>query len=186
MTSSLVPVQRIRLELDRMIRERCFFARVIGGRIEETPYRDLLFQLSGLIDAFADEQAPRYVPPRSRLFPREVCAPAALFRATALHYGEVLTPAVTTEIGVAILSTSWIVDAARRLSSRSSFDTSYLEALRAGGRESYRNLHERFIANAVDIEHAYGFAELVRGAFLGVAAYLDSAWPAPMVRVQVI
>jgi hypothetical protein len=180
--TSILPLQRVRLELDRMIRERLFFARVIGGRIEEPAYRDLLVQLSGLIDAFADEHAPRLE--RGRAI-KARCAAATLFRATARRYGEVLTPALATEIGLAILTTSWLEDATRRLSSRPALDTAYLETLVHCGRSSYGLVRERFSCDAIDAQHAYGFAELVRGAFLGVAAYLDSTWPAPLVSVRV-
>jgi hypothetical protein len=94
-----------------------------------------------------------------------------------------LTSALAFDVCVAVVGTSWIRDSTERLLQRWPRASSLMEevALRGGGSLSrIRSSLEDSSPRAHDV---YAFAELTRGAFLGLATHLDLTWPAPIAAV---
>ncbi|MCO5167775.1 MAG: hypothetical protein M9894_15615 [Planctomycetes bacterium] len=181
MTGTL-PLLRTRLELDRALRQRPFFARTLAGRLSRREYLDLLFQLAALADGVDPTQQMREVvradgAALGQVPPTAVCA-AARMLARAARGGE-LGPAAG-DVALAVLGSPWADEACARLEERYPEATGLLAALGARGAQALARLEAALDDERRDPRAIYGFAELVRGAFLGLAAHLETTWPAPV------
>jgi hypothetical protein len=184
-------LQRIRLELDRSLRARPFFARAIRGDLDARPYGDLIAELAGLFTAVdrdgareLDELASRDllelnggIAPGSR----RLCWASGHVRALAGSYAPYLESLDALDLSVALFGASWCLDACGSLSARHPAATAFLEELSRRGPARFLAVMERLRRGAVDGRHASTFAEVASGVILGVATYLDSIWPAPSV-----
>lgn len=189
MIDTRLPIQRLRLELDRTLRTRAFFARAVEGRLEATEYADLLVQLSSLIEALDGQRAADLVR-LGRKDAREVVAGGAppppchligLVRgATRRHHAKL----VTIDLSLAVVGTSWTADAAAALSDTFPGSTRLLCALSIRAQDGTARLMQSLASNATDAQPLYACAELMRGALLGLATYLDATWPTRSRRID--
>lgn len=192
MRSFRTPLLRLRLELDRALRGRAFLGRAVRGDVSEEEYLDLIAQLGCLLFAFTGEQGAEILAPlagdvvaigapsrRSRTRAPFVAACFARDLVTSRCFR--LPADQTRDIAVAVVGTSWTGQAADRLGARFPAGTSFLAEVERAGGDGMARLDAAARASAVDLEHAHAFAELVRGALLGLATYLDLTWPAPTV-----
>jgi hypothetical protein len=189
---SPTPVLRTRLELDRALRARGFIARAIRGRLGADEYADLIAQLASLVLAGAHDRAAELVdcaandlvalsggataPLAAR---REACFAVTLFAGAAASRAQALASDSALDIVVAVVGTSWLRDSARRSDERWPHAASFLHAIAARSRAALVRL-ARLDRHAEERHGVYAFAELTRGALLGLATYLDLTWPAPI------
>lgn len=178
-----LPIQRLRLELDRTLRSRAFFARAVEGRLSPAEYADLLVQLSSLIDALDGPHATDLVE-LGREDARDVvaggapCAPCHVVSLVgcAARRRRAFTRE-TSDLSLAVLGTSWTADAAVALSSPFCGSTRLLSALSIRAQDGTARLLDSLTSNVTEVQPLYACAELMRGALLGLATYLDAAWP---------
>ncbi len=168
------PVLRVRLELDRSLRSRAFFARAVAGELTAPEYADLLWQLGTFSAAGAGRSEHRRLAAAdvARVRPRDgwrrrACVPVRLLgRALSSSY---VPRAVTRRALDSVLTTSWAEESLESLGRRFSGATRLLEALHA------EPPHD----TSSDDGCLAAVTELCAGAWLGVAAYLDQQWPVP-------
>jgi hypothetical protein len=86
---------------------------------------------------------------------------------------------IASDAGLAIVGTSWAREASDSLRS-AGFSAKFLAELALRGSPSFDRLHASVTSGELDPQHLYAFAELTRGALLGLATYLDSTWPTPV------
>lgn len=185
-------LRRVQLETDRLVRAREFFGRAICGHLEVPHYVDLLTQLASLLCGAGRSDAHRLLGLAahdvgvlsSRLHePLEAgpCPAVCLF-AEAL---ERTRGPYALEATVAVVGTSWCSDAAEHASRRFPGANTFLTDLAERGRGSLRRL-ENVLDASDETQQILAHSELTRGAFLGLATYLDTTWPAPVFTVAVL
>lgn len=183
-----LPLLRTRLELDRGLRQRSFFARALNGELTRWEYRDLLTQLhalAGSVDPSNDELNAAARSDAAALGggsaddpgAPDVCVAARMLG----HASRDGAPELCArDVTMAVLGTSWTADASARLGDHFPAATGLLSLLRARGAQSLRELERALEADDLDPRATYVFAEMVRGAFLGLATHLETTWPAPV------
>jgi len=185
-----VALHRIRLELDRSLRGRAFFARAIRGDLGAVAYGDLIAELAALatapasplgdpLGALAAEDLERLRGVEAPSAPR--CPATQQLHALGAAYGERLLPEDAHDVSIALLGSSWCREAVLRLGRRHGGAVRFLEELGRLGPVAFAALAGRLDAGRSEPRHVCTFAELARGACLGVATYLDLIWPAPVV-----
>lgn len=175
------PVLRVRIELDRTLRSRAFFARTVAGELTPPEYADLLWQLGTFSAVGSGRSAHRRLAAADvarvgarPAWRRRACVSVRLL-GRALSSPQ-LPRAVTRRALDSVLTTSWLEDSLHALGPRFAGATRLLEAVRAGRSEpTGATSHDECLA---------GVTELCAGAWLGVAAYLDRRWPAPIAAVS--
>ncbi|MCO5165129.1 MAG: hypothetical protein M9894_02020 [Planctomycetes bacterium] len=185
----VLPLRRLRLELDRTLRSRAFFARAAAGRLDRAEYLDLVDQLAALIAALgagrpaelltlarADLEALQEAASR----PRRPCASidlvAAALRAEAPRDW-------APDVALSVVGTSWAADAEPPLAERFPRATRLLGDLARRSRGSVDRVAAWLVgAERDELLRVYAFSELARGALLGLATHLDLSWPAPVAR----
>jgi len=169
---------RLRLELDRTLRTRPFVSRSFRGALSPGAYRDLVAQLAALAEPSGDRSLARAAVSELGAPPHpEPCAATALFKGAILEAG--ICPRVAGPPLLAAIGTSWLLKASQ--GSGSLRRGEFLEELYARGKSSLERLRHELAGNA---DESYALAELARGAMLGVATYLELAWPPPVVHVE--
>lgn len=193
MTDLALPLKRLRLELDRTVRTRDFFARAVTGRLAAREYHDLLQQLGWLIEALTRGSQPdlqalgradsdRLASHDARALPRKPC-PAVRLASEAARSDVVCVADLAADACVVVLGTSWTSDAGESLSHAFPGATRLLEELAGRSRGCLARLTERLREATHDAQSVYAFAELARGSLLGLATYLDVAWPPPELQL---
>lgn len=193
MSDLALPIKRLRLELDRTLRAREFFARAVTGRLVAREYHDLVDQLGWLIDALTRGSRPD-LPALGRAdaddlavhasYPRQASpCPAVLLANEAARADVVRVHEVAGDVCVAVLGTSWTSDAGESLARAFPGATRLLNELADRSRESVVRLTERLKGRTHDPQAVYAFTELARGSLLGLATYLDVAWPPPELQL---
>jgi len=185
----LLPIRRLRIELDRTLRSRAFFSRASRGRLVRGEYLDLIVQLSGLVRALA---TPR-LGDLAALGAADVAeltagpgAPQATAESPAIRLASTLggsgeRPEWSDDVALALLGTAWAGEALEELRGAFPEARRLLSALVGQAPGSLERLHRRLaLAVSEQQQHMYALAELGRGALLGVATYLDGTWPAPI------
>ena len=185
----LTALKRLRLETDRTMRTRAFIARAIRDEVPPEAYGELVTQLGLLVDAVGGggselaslarqdlEELGQRRPTLARAFPA-----VRLFSSARAQYRKLVPLDVEEAAGLAVLGTSWTRDAEEGISRHSRRPRAFLGALGARGRDSLDRLIELLEAGSTDPQLVYAFAELARGALLGIANDLDSRWPVQLV-----
>lgn len=196
MIRPLLHLRRVRLELDRTVRLHSFFARAIRGDLARPAYMDLLLHLGELVRGItgglatdlahlAQRDREKLEAARRSRRERTACGPSRHFEVAALDYTRCLSPELAYHTCLAVLGTSWACEAAERLAPSTARATSFLAALGAQGPKSVSYFSSEVAPGSDDSLHACAFAELSRGALLGLATYLDSAWPAPTFAAEI-
>lgn len=188
----MTALRRARLEVDRTLRSRPFFSRALSGYLERPEYVDLIEKLGGLAAIVCgpevtpllelQRQDLDLLSPKRRVSDMLACPPLNLMNEACRCWGEVLTPSERWVASVGMLGTSWTLEATTRLAIRYPGATSMLEELGVLG--SVSDQHSRRSGQACRQE-VTAAAELVHGALLGLAAYFDAKWPAPVAFVTV-
>ena len=188
----MTDLRRARLEVDRTLRSRPFFSRALSGYLERPEYIDLIEKLGGLASiAVGPEAEPllelqaqdlAQLSPTRRTATMSACPPLNLMNEACRCWGEVLTPDERWVASVGMLGTSWTSEATTRLAIRYPGATSMLEELGVRGPMSDLRLRRSGRGCRQEVTAA---AEMVHGALLGLAAYLDAKWPAPVAFVTV-
>jgi hypothetical protein len=174
----VLPLMRLRLELDRTLRTRPFVSRSFRGALSREAYRDLVAQLAALAEPSGDEGLARAALSELGAAPHpDPCIAAVLFKGAIVAAG--MSAAVAGPPILAAIGTSWLSTAAQ--GSGSARRGGFLEELYSRGKSSLERLRSELPGEA---EQAYALAELTRGAMLGVATYLDEAWPPPVVHIE--
>lgn len=185
-----LPIQRLRLETDRLLRSRAFFARAVLGRLHEVEYAALLHQLTALIDVASHELARDLVamgredvallagtgPGDEGHAP---CPTISLVRGAMLEGGRRLSLDAAHDLALVVLGTSWAADAATTLARPFPLSTRLLDVLSARAADSMKRMTIALARPASEAQEHLAFAEFMRGALLGLSTYLDSRWPAP-------
>ncbi len=183
-------LQRIRLQLDRSLRARPFFARAIRGDLDARPYGDLITELAGLFTAVNREGARALDDLASKDLlelnvgapgSRRMCWASSHLQALAGSYAPYLEPADALDLSVALFGSSWCLDAHGSLSMKHRAASAFLDELSRVGPSRFLAVVERLHRGVLDGRHASTFAEVACGVLLGAATYLDSNWPAPTV-----
>lgn len=183
----LLPIRRLRIELDRTLRGRAFFSRAARGRLLRGEYLDLVVQLSGLVRALATGELGDL----AALGEADVAdlstgadasagvseSPAIRFAATIRDGDE--RPDWSDDVVVVVLATAWAAEALEELRGAFPQARRLLGALVGQAPVSLDRLQRQLGVAADEQQRVYALAELGRGALLGVATYLDVAWPAP-------
>ncbi len=193
MSDLALPIKRVRLELDRTLRTRKFFARAVTGRLVAREYHDLLDQLGWLIEALTRGSHPE-LPALGRADADDLAvgparglsaAPCPAVRlASAVTRDDVIDlREVSVDACVAVLGTSWTSDAGESLSRTFPGATRLLDELADRSRGSLLRVTDRLTCATHDPHAVYAFAELARGAVLGLATYLDLTWPPPELQL---
>lgn len=191
MTGTL-PFLRTRLELDRTLRHRSFFARAVAGRLTPLEYVDLLVQLATLAEGLdpacnlvdvARSDAAGLGYPAVQLPGPDRCASAGLLRRAVSGASDELELS-SADVGFAVLATSWTREAMAQLQRRFPDALGVLTELAARGASSLARVERDLSDPARDPRELYVFAELVRGALLGLAAHLEFTWPAPVASIR--
>jgi hypothetical protein len=105
------------------------------------------------------------------------CAAIELFGAAARSRPGLLLSRVGADVCLAVVGTSWTEEAGVQLRERGRTDGAFLLSLGAEGRAAARRI------DAIGDETlglALAFAEITRGALLGLAMHLDASWPTPL------
>lgn len=188
--NALGPLRRIRLELDRSLRVRPFFARAMRDELSDLAYAHLVRDLAALVQAISNERSADLVGLARTdelalgvAVPSEPAPVIESARAIALApAGRVvqLSDEVLTDVCLAILGTSWARDAAECMARRSRRSRSFLRGLSGEGTAALSRLEAGTPSWIEASPYVYSFAELARGALLGLATWLDSAWPVPI------
>lgn len=206
---SAVPLKRLRLELDRDVRGRWFFARAVRGSLSVPEYLDLLAQLEGLtriaggaeaehLERLRDQDvanlanragadlAPDLGARRERGFEPlpftmdlPLC-PSLEYLAWLVQHEAWPRSDVSLQVALAVLGTSWASDAADALAERFQGSGAFLEEVALAGPRASSALEQPLDALLADPQPIHAVTELVRGAFLGLATYLDSTWRTPV------
>lgn len=183
----MIALDRARLEVDRALRSRAFFARALAGYLEAPEYVDLVAQLGGLARVAggvrADDLLARQrhdlnqLPaPSEGWLPRR-CPTLDLLNGVCEGWRGLLSPEERWVASIGILGTSWTLEATGRLSIRFPGATAFLEELGALGPMCVQRYARRGAGTRQP--HVAAAADLVRGGLLGIASYLDNVWPAP-------
>ncbi len=189
----LLPIRRLRIELDRTLRSRAFFSRAARGRLLRGEYLDLIVQLSGLLRALATHRlgdlaalgeadvaeltaGPGGLRPAAE-------SPAIRLASTLRDVGE--RPEWSDDVAVALLGTAWTGEALEELQGAFPGTRRLLSALVGLAPASLDRLHRRLDVAVGEQQGVYALAELGRGALLGVATYLDGVWPAPIAVLSI-
>lgn len=192
MTGSL-PFLRTRMELDRTLRHRSFFARAVAGRLTSREYVDLLVQLATLAEGLdpacnltdlARSDAAGLGFPAVELPGAARCPSAGLLRRAVRGASDALELS-TADVGFAVLATSWTREALEQLERRFPDALAVMSELALRGARSLARVERDLSDPARDPRELYVFAELVRGALLGLAAHLEFTWPAPVASIRV-
>ena len=189
-----LPLQCIRLETDALLRERAFFSRTVRGILQPLGYIDLVGQLAALAFGAGREHCCDLLTAASRDL-RELreqtrepldpgpCGAVQLYQGLCEDERLGLDPALSGDVNLAVVGTSWCADAAETLSRRYPHATRLLEAIAERGGQSLLNVQHHLAVQVCDAQTVYALAELTRGALLGVATYLDTTWRAPSVLI---
>lgn len=191
MRTALLPLHRVRLELDRSLRGRAFFARAIRGDLEDEEYVDLVSQLGALLAqasnehstellALASLDAKRVSRTRATRSLTPPCTAVSLFGSVARSPVHGLTSTLAFDVCITVIATSWIQDSAERLARRRPRASSLVADLATRSPLSLARIESSLDASSLEAHDAYAFAELTRGALLGLATHLDVTWPAPI------
>lgn len=184
-----LPLDRLRLELDRTLRTRSFFARAVTGRLQRLEYAALISQLTFLLDTLTCGAARELVEVGrqdvTELAPVEVestpCKTVLLLLDTTRSLKRVAIPRRDAyDLCLLIIGTSWATDAADSLTRTFPGATRLLVELSARSPQSLQRVGSHLVEGKRDAETIYAFAELGRGALLGLAAHLDHVWPSPL------
>ena len=203
---SAIPLKRLRLELDRDLRGRWFFARAVRGSLSAPEYLDLLAQLEGLTRIAGGAEAEHLerlrVQDVANLAPNLEVVPAVdllygvgslpgaldLPRCPSLDYLAWLVQHegwpradVSLQVALAVLGTSWASEAAGALVERFRGSGAFLEEVALAGPRASSALERPLDGLLADPQPIHAATELVRGAFLGLATYLDSTWRTPVI-----
>jgi predicted RNA binding protein YcfA (HicA-like mRNA interferase family) len=178
---------QVRMELDRMLRARPFFSRAVRGDLQPLEYRDLVAQLGFLVTALPGSHVrlANLADGDLLTLPHEeddpglprACLALRLLADTVARHDD---RAQANTVCVGVLGTSWTADAAQHLEVRYPGGATLLRHLSHAGSacvEQLRWTQRPPHSTRVDVAT---FAELTRGALLGLAAYLDSSWAAPI------
>lgn len=183
-------IKRAQLEVDRTLRSRSFFARALGGYLEPPEYADLLSQLGGLAVITAGPSGDRLGRCHQQdLIEFEYGGPASpdcptltLMKAACRSWERFLTPEERRAASVGMLGTSWTLEACERLGERFDGATTLLQELGSQGPTSVQALSRRAKPFRPEVLAA---AELVGGALLSIATYLETRWPAPISLISI-
>lgn len=184
----LLPIRRLRIELDRTLRGRAFFSRAARGRLLRGEYLDLVVQLSGLVRALATRRLG-FLAALGAADVAELTtgadAPRASAESPAIRFASTLRdaderPDWSDDVVVAVLGTAWAGEALEELRGAFPQARRLLGALVGQSPVSLDRLHRQLSVAADEQQRVYALAELGRGALLGVATYLDAAWPSPI------
>ncbi|MBX3472490.1 MAG: hypothetical protein KF878_37030 [Planctomycetes bacterium] len=186
----VLPLRRLRLELDRTLRSRAFFARTAAGRLGRAEYRDLVLQLSSLVKALgADPDSELLALARADVDALDAPAPPtdrcpAVDLVAGVFRREPPRPWVA-DVALSVVGTSWTADAEPPLAQRFPRATALLDGLARRSRGSVDRIASTLAAaHGDELQRVYAFSELARGALLGLATYLDLTWPAPVTYEQ--
>jgi hypothetical protein len=189
---NLTPLRLIRKRTEKTLITRPFFARASSGELSAGSYTDLLAQLGEMVANLSPTARTL-----ARFARRDLgdlgeswntngpCVAVAHFGVTARSCAAELPAEVALDAGLAVIGTSWCRRSAKRARDHGHLPSAFLEQLWDQGRSSLDRL-EAAAALPFDPQHLYAFAELTRGALLGLATYLDLTWPAPLVMRSVI
>lgn len=191
MTVSL-PIQRLRLETDRMLRSRAFFARAVLGRLHDGEYAALLNQLTALVHAIAPERARELVAlgrddvallePEPGQADATPCPTIGLVKGAMQERLPRLSVSATHDLVLVVVGTSWVVDAATNLANPFPRSTRLLRRLAVQSAASLERLTPALRVPTDEVQDHFAFAEFIRGSMLGLSTYLDSRWPARCVH----
>ena len=185
----LLTMKRLRLEVDRTLRTRTFFSHALRDELEDEAYADLLAQLGHLIESLGEEEGRDLAAAaerdrerlshkaRRRAEQEQRCAATRLFDAARSQSWTCLPEGVALDAGLAVLGTSWTLDAEESITRRSGRACEFLGELGAQGPRSLERLTGLLDPSRPEAQVVCAFAELTRGALLGVATELDSRWP---------
>lgn len=188
MTDIGIPLQRLRLEVDRSLRGRAFFARTVTGHLHASEYVELLAQLCHLLDALTcglarelvqfGEQDVAALAVRHALPAPGPCQTVRLLSRARQPQPRPspVSQRLAYDLAVAVTGTSWTIDAVDRLTPVFPSAMRLLTALSTRAPAALSRAARR----DADAHALVAFAELARGALLGLAAHLDLTWPAPM------
>lgn len=193
MSDVALPIRRLRLEVDRTLRSRDFFARAVTGRLRAREYVDLIDQLVWLVEALTrgeEAQLPQLghadlasLPAHRPRGGGAAPCPAVRLAREATGSDVIGVEDWTSDTCVAVLGTSWTSDACESLSRSFPGTTSFLSELTDRSRMSMQRLGQRLSRAGQDAQPVYAFAELARGSLLGLATYLDTSWPPPELQL---
>jgi sugar phosphate isomerase/epimerase len=182
----LLPLRRVRVEVERTLRTRPFFACAIRGALPNEAYVELLTQVGALVSAVSMKEATDMLELAGRdcleLSPsrRERSPSPAILAANRIFDADEawfeLAGKVPADVGLLVLGTSWTRDVNKHLSRHLGRRRSFLGELAERSAESLQALEasrSTWVSRSQDV---YAFAELTRGALLGVATYLESTW----------
>lgn len=179
-------LKRLRLETDRTLRTRSFIARALRDDLPDAAYAELLAQLNGLLEVLGDRELEPIAWHDIEAIGRgqdgsqpgrTPCASVRLFGAAESQYRRLICSADALDVGLTVLGTSWTREAQRVLERRFD-DLSFLGQLGERGQRSMARLTQRLEDSGSDRGLLNAFAELTRGALLGLTEDLDSQWPA--------
>src|SRR6185295_4594048 len=107
--SPIVPIHRVRLELDRMLRARPFIARAIRGKLPDAALRDLVAQLGALVTTtVGDGEAARSDTALAlRETPESPCVAIRIFGTAVRSQRPFLDEAIAHDVLLAVMGTSW-------------------------------------------------------------------------------
>lgn len=180
----LVTLRRLRLEVDRTIRTRSFFARAIRDELADEAYAELLVQLAGLLRALGSvdqEMSQLALEDLESLGCPETplpCPAVRLFGAAEPQFRVLIPPGTDLDVGLTVIGTSWTLDAIQAMRSKSRRASAFLAELGARGPHSVNRLAQRLERSGGDPGLVCAYAELARGALLGIAEDLEQRWPA--------
>lgn len=192
-----IMLKRLRLEVDRTVRTRAFFARAIRDELPDEAYGELVAQLGYMasalggigerFSALAETDLEQLETDRGEELQRsQPCIAVKLFRSTRSQYEGYLSADAALEAGVLVLGTSWTRDAEASIGRHTRRARAFLSELGSAGASSVSRIRERLDSGETDPQVVYSFAELTRGALLGIANDLDSRWPASLVVSPVL
>lgn len=184
----LLAMKRLRLEVDRTLRTRTFFSHALRDELDDEAYADLLDQLGQLVELLGEDEAQDLAAAaerdRARLGGKgrrraahDPCAATRLFDAARTSSRSCLPEGAALDAGLAVLGTSWTLDAEESISRRSGRACEFLGELGAQGPRSLDRLTGLLDPSRSEAQLVCAFAEMTRGALLGVANELDSRWP---------
>jgi len=184
----IISLHRIRLELDRQLRAHAFFARALRGDLGSLPYADFLVEMSALVGAIDHDQGIEFeslasIDLRRLGAPsnRGECTAARHLNALGRSYDGCLARQDIVDLTLAMFGSSWTRDACEPLARSHPDAVGFLSELGRQGPLRFAAVKARIEQGCLEVRHAFTYAEVARGALLGVASYLDSIWPAPVV-----
>lgn len=181
-------LKRLRLETDRTLRTRSFISRALRDDLPDQAHAQLLAQLKALLGVLGEEAELELLAQRDiealgcgedGPYPAPLPGPAVrLFGAAEPQFRTLLPASLALDIGLTVLGTSWIAET-RSVLERRSAPCAFLGALSDRGPQSLARLSHHLHHNAArERGLVTAFAELTRGALLGISDDLDSEWPA--------